>query len=159
MPAPSAAQLAALLHPESSTGHIAKGRWLWSQGNSQAAEAELQLALAQARQRNLTYRMLLASEPLVELLLERGETAAAAQVLAELQAHDPERLDQSYQLNLLKLRVALAQNQKPAIIAAYERTNSLAGERNLPMPVLLAYEKSVRSVDRPVSVQSVGLLK
>jgi DNA-binding winged helix-turn-helix (wHTH) protein/tetratricopeptide (TPR) repeat protein len=140
MPALTPAQLAALQQAESNVGRIARGRWLWSLGKSQQAEAELRLALVQARQMNLLNRMLLASEPLVELLLERGETAAAAQVLADLHAHDPERVEQDYQASVLGLRVALALGQRMAIVAAYQRTTALAGERVLPISISMAYK-------------------
>ena len=144
MPAPSTEQLAVLQNAESNAGHIARGRWLWALGKSQEAEVQLRLSLAQARQMNLLYRMLLASEPLVELLLERGETAAAAQVLADLRAHDPASVDQDYQANVLGLQVALAVGSRSAIAAAYRRTAGLAGERVLPTRISMAYEASMR---------------
>jgi DNA-binding winged helix-turn-helix (wHTH) protein/tetratricopeptide (TPR) repeat protein len=154
MPVPSAAQLAALQQAESTVGRIARGRWLWSLGKSQEAETELRLALTQARQANFPYRILLASEPLVELLLERGEKATAAQVLTELRAHDPDNIDQDYHANVLRLRLALASGQQSEIAAAYKRTAALAGERSLPAEVLLAYEKSVGAADGRTSARN-----
>ncbi len=142
MPIPSTAQLDALLQPESDIGHIALGRWLWAQGRSQDAETQFRLALAQSRQRGHLLTMLRCSEALIELLLQRGDRAAAEQVLAKLRAHDPERLDRDYRANLLGLRVALARGQRPAIEAAYRRTAALAGERTLPAQVLVAYRAS-----------------
>ncbi len=139
MPMPSPAQRKALHQPESSIGHIACGRWLWSQGQSKEAMAEFRLALEQAQQTNQPYRMLLASEPLVELLLQRGDWAAAKQVLAKLRAHDPERLDQDYRANLLGLKVALAAGDEAAATAAYRNAHALAGERTLPAELVKAH--------------------
>ena len=145
MPMPSPAQLEALQRPTSDIGRIASGRWLWSQGKSQDAEAQLRLALAKTRQMGHLSRMLLASEPLIELLLQRGDATAAEQVLAELQGYDPQRMDQDYRANLLGLRVALALGSRPDIASAYQRTAALAGERTLPAQVLFAYEAKMRS--------------
>lgn len=156
MPVPSAAQLKTLQQPESDIGHIARGRWLWSQGKPQSAEAQFRLGLAKARQQNMLRRMLLACEPLIELLLQRGDTAAAARTLAELHAYDSGRLDQDYQANLLGLRVALALGERNAIKAAYHRTTALAGERTLPAQVLLAYDANLRSLDNRKSIQNTA---
>lgn len=139
MPVPSPAQRKALQKPESSIGHIARGRWLWSQGESQEAVAEFRLALEQAQQTNQLHRMLLASEPLIELLLQRGERVAAAQVMAKLRAHDPERMDQDYRASLLGLKLALAMGDDAATTAAYRNARALAGERTLPADVVKAY--------------------
>ncbi len=136
---PSPAQRKALQQPESSIGHIARGRWLWSQGQSKEAAAEFRVALEQAQQTNQPYRMLLASEPLIELLLQRGDWAAAEQVLAKLRAHDPERLDQNYRANLLGLKVALAAGDDVAVTSAYRNAHALAGERALPQELVTAY--------------------
>lgn len=146
IPLPSPAQFKALQQPESSIGHIARGRWLRSQGKSHDAEVQFRLALARARQMGHLSRMLQSSEPLIELLLQRGDTTAAEQVLAELQGYDPVRIAQDYSANLLSLRVALALGQKTDIAAAYKRTTALAGERALPDQVLLSYKASIRSI-------------
>ena len=159
LPEPTAAQLAVLRKPESNLADIACGRWLWALGKAQEAEAKLRDAVREARQRNLLYRQLLASEPLVELLLEQGETAAAVQVLTELRAQDAERLDQDYQGNVLELRVALALGQRSAIIAAYQRTAALAGERKLPAELLLAYARKMSAADGQITCPLACLLK
>jgi DNA-binding winged helix-turn-helix (wHTH) protein/tetratricopeptide (TPR) repeat protein len=138
MPEPSPAQLEVLRQPESTIGHIARGRWLWSQGNSQLAETEFHRALAEARLMGQLSRMLQSSEPLIEMLLQRGETAEAEQVLAELRGYDPEHLSKDYHVNLLALRVALASNDSAAFTAAYENTQALARERKLPTEVVEA---------------------
>ena len=139
MPVPSPAQRKALQQPESSIGHIARGRWLWSQGQPKEATAEFRLALEQAQQTNQPYRMLLASEPLIELLLQHGDWAAAEQVLVKLRAHDPERLDQDYRAKLLGLKVALAAGDDAAATAAYRNAQALAGERAMPAELVKAY--------------------
>jgi DNA-binding winged helix-turn-helix (wHTH) protein/tetratricopeptide (TPR) repeat protein len=143
MPVPSPAQRKALQQPESSIGHIARGRWLWSQGQPKEAATELRLALEQAQQTNQPYRMLLASEPLIELLLQRGDWAAAEHVLAKLRAHDPERLDQDYRANLLALKVALAAGDDAAVTSAYRNAHALAGERTMPAKLVTAYVQQV----------------
>ncbi len=139
MPVPSPAQRKALQQPESNIGHIARARWLWSQGQPQEAAAEFRVALEQAQQANQPYRMLLASEPLVELLLQRGDWAAAEQVLAKLRAHDPTRFDQDYRAKLLGLKVALAVGDDAAATAAYRIAHALAGERAMPAELVKAY--------------------
>lgn len=136
MPEPSPAQLEVLRQPESAIGHIARGRWLWSQGKSKDAETEFHLALAEARLMGQLSRMLQSSEPLIEMLLQRGETAGAEQVLAELRGYDPEYLSKDYHVNLLALRVALASNDSAAFTAAYANTQALAGERKLPKEIV-----------------------
>ena len=152
MPEPSAALLAVLRKPESNLADIACGRWLWALRKTQDAEVKLRKAVREARQKNLLYRQLLASEPLVELLLEQNETAAAAQVLTELRAQDTERLDQDYQANVLELRVALAIGERSAIVAAYQRTAALAGERKVPAELLLAYARKMYAADGQISL-------
>jgi tetratricopeptide (TPR) repeat protein len=149
MPVPSPAQRNALQKPESSIGHIARGRWLWSQGQSQEAVAEFRLALEQAQQTNQLHRMLLASEPLIELLLQRGERVAATQVLAKLRAHDPERMDQDYRASLLGLKLALAMGDDAATTAAYRNARALAGERTLPADVVKAYAHQAPLTGKP----------
>lgn len=141
MPMPSPTQLHALRKPESIIGHIALGRWLWSQGKSQDAEAEFRKALSQTRLMGHPARMLKASEALIELLLQRGDTAAAEQALAEVRGYDPERLSHDYRTNLLELRVALTSKSEARIRAAYQNAQALAGERTLPMDLVKAYKQ------------------
>lgn len=156
IPMPSPAQREALQQPQSDIGHIVRGRWLWSQGKSQDAQTQFRLALAQARQMGHVSVMLRASEPLIELLLQHGDTKAAEQVLAELQGYDPQRMEQDYRASLLGLRVALALGQKADIAAAYRRTAALAGERALPAQVLVAYEYSMRPPGELKSVRDTA---
>ena len=89
-------------------------------------------------------RMLLSSEPLIEILLQRGETAEAEQVLAELRGYDPEHLSKDYHVNLLALRVALASNDRASFTATYENTQALAGERKLPTEIVEANTTGAR---------------
>ena len=145
MPVPSLDQLKALQQPETSIGHSARGRWLWSQGQSQKAEVELQHALEQAQQTNRPFHMLLASEPLIELLLQRGDTQTATQVYRRLRAHDPDMVDQNCRANLLGLRIALASGDDAAVESAFLATKALAGERVLPPDVSKAYAQRVPS--------------
>ncbi len=141
IPTPSAAQLKILAHPQTVDARIARGRWLWSQGKPQEAEAELRLALMQARQLNQLYHMTLAAEPLIELLLRRGDSAAAKTAFADLRAYDPEHVDQDYRTSLLGLRIALAFGDDASIIAANRSARALAGERRLPTEIVNAYKK------------------
>jgi DNA-binding winged helix-turn-helix (wHTH) protein/tetratricopeptide (TPR) repeat protein len=148
MPVPSPAQRKVLQQPESSIGHTAHGRWLWSQGQLEDAQAEFQRALEQAQLTHRPLHMLLASEPLIELLLQRGDTQTAMQVMAKLRAHDPDLLDQCYRANVLGLRIALAAGDATGVKAAYRKTQALAGERKLPTDVATAYaQRTPRVVD------------
>ncbi len=143
MPMPSPGQLSALQQPKSSIGHIALGRWLWSQDKLSDAETQFRMALAQSRQMGHLSRMLSASEPLIELLLKRGDAKGAEQVLSELQGYDPERIDQDYRASLLEMRISLALKQKPDIASAYKKATGLAGERTFPKTMSVEYKKSM----------------
>jgi DNA-binding winged helix-turn-helix (wHTH) protein/tetratricopeptide (TPR) repeat protein len=132
MPAPSPEQQQRLLSPKTALARIARGRWLWSQGQRREAEAELRRALDESRRMNQFFRMTLAAEPLVEMLLQGGDAAAARSVMTDLRAYDTERMDGDYRVNLLRLRVALAMDDKPGAETAYRNVRKLAGERRLP---------------------------
>lgn len=149
MPVPSPAQRKALQQPESSIGHTARGRWLWSQGQPHDAQAEFQRALEMAQQTNRPFHMLLASEPLIELLLQRGDMQTATQVMAMLRAYDPDLLDQSYRANVLGLRIALMAGDETGVKAAYRKTQALAGERRLPADVVRAYAQRAPQMGEP----------
>lgn len=130
--APSAAQRLALEAPGSAAGRVARGRWLWMQGDLQAASMEFRRGLDQFRARNQLYSMMQSARPLVELLIERGDLEGADAVLRELIAYDPERVERDYDAVALQLRLALAQQrQRPAGVLA-QRLRDLAGERALP---------------------------
>lgn len=139
MPTPSPAQVAALQNPASSTGRIARGRWLWSQGQLQAAETEFRLALAKPRAQGWLSDLLYVNEALIELLLQRGNAAAAERALTDMWGTDPDRLSRDYRANLLALRVALASGDDATIASAFLATKALARERVLPSDVAKAY--------------------
>jgi DNA-binding winged helix-turn-helix (wHTH) protein/tetratricopeptide (TPR) repeat protein len=115
--------------PRSTLARIARGRWLWSQGRLTEAEVELRAALEDARAKEQLYRMTLASEPLVAVLLQRDDPAAARTVLDALRATDPLRIDQDYRHGLLRLHIAVHVGDAGPIDGAYRRLRMLAGER------------------------------
>jgi DNA-binding winged helix-turn-helix (wHTH) protein/tetratricopeptide (TPR) repeat protein len=139
LPSPSAAQLALLRKPNTNVGRIARGRRLWSQGKTQAAEEHFRLALRETREKGHLARMLLASEPLIEMLLQQGDIKSAEQAFSELRGVAPERLDRDYRARLLDLRIALAAGHDDAIAQAYRNAAAVAGERRLPADVVGAY--------------------
>jgi DNA-binding winged helix-turn-helix (wHTH) protein/tetratricopeptide (TPR) repeat protein len=100
LPSPSAAQQQALLKPESTLARIAQGRWLLVHGEMQPAQAALRQALTEARQQHYLYRMLLAGEPLMALLTQIGDVKAARDVLVQLRAEDPKRIDRARRMQL-----------------------------------------------------------
>lgn len=134
-----AAQKTMLLNPKTATGHIARGRWLWSQGDPSAAERDFRLALQETRRMGHAYRMTLAGEALIESLLQRGDADGARIVLEDLRAHHPTYVDRDYRTSVLGLRVALALDDPARIRAAHARARALAGERALPADVLRRY--------------------
>lgn len=145
MPAPLPGQWATLRNPQSSIGRIARGRWLWSQGEMREAEENFRLALRETRDRGHLSRMLLASEPLIEMLLQRGDNAEAEQAFSELRGYAPERLDRDYRVSVLGLRIALATGSDAAVAAAYSNTAAIAGERRLPADIARAYSQRLAS--------------
>ncbi len=136
MPTPSEEQLKILQDPAVASGRIARGRWLWSQGKVQEAEAELRQALVETRRLNQLYRMTLACEPLIELLLQHNRTVDAEAVAKDLRAFNPQYMDRDYRVNLLRLRVALAAGDNAMIKAAYRDTRALAGQRKFPPEIV-----------------------
>ncbi len=137
MPVPSMEQRQRLQNPKTTLARIARGRWLWAQGQQREAAAELRRALDESRRMNQLFRMTLAAEPLVEMLLRSGDTAAAQSVVTDLRAFDTERMDGDYRANLLRLRVALTVGDKTAVDAAYRNVRRLAGERRLPAELVV----------------------
>jgi DNA-binding winged helix-turn-helix (wHTH) protein/tetratricopeptide (TPR) repeat protein len=131
MPAPTADMLARLEAPRTIPGRIAHGRWLWSRGQIARAETELRDALADARRMNQLYRMTLAAESLAGLLLQEGKADAAADMLADLRAHDRERLDGDYRFNLMRLDIATARGDAAGIRSARQVAQALSGERTI----------------------------
>ena len=96
------------------------------------AEIAFREALSQARTMRHLARMLAASEALIELLLDRGDTAGAERLLADLWRYAPAELNRDYRANLLALRVALAAKDRTRAAAAYGRASEAAGERTIP---------------------------
>lgn len=140
-PVPSPEYLQRLQNPKTGLARIARGRWLWSQGKRREAETELRQALVESRRMNHLFRMTLAAEPLVEMLLHDGDVAAARLLAADLRAFDPDRMDGDYRASLLRLRVALATGDSAEVALAYGNAASAAGERTLPSQVLAAYRQ------------------
>ncbi len=132
MPAPSPEQRQYLQSPKTALGRIASGRWLWSQGKRKEAEAEFRRALDESRRMNHLFRMTLAAEPLVEMLLESRNIEAAQTIATDLRAFDPERMDRDYRAKLLRLRVALAAGENTMAQTIHRDIQPLAGERRLP---------------------------
>ncbi|MBL8298451.1 MAG: winged helix-turn-helix domain-containing protein [Rhodanobacteraceae bacterium] len=91
---PSEAQRELLQQPKSTLARIAQGRWLWADGQTQAARSALRQAVSEARQHHRPLQMLLASNALMDFLRHSGDPAAAERVLAELRTHDPVRIDE-----------------------------------------------------------------
>ncbi len=153
VPTPTSAQLAILENPDSVSAHIARGRWLWSRAEFDEAEAELRLGLEQARMDNQLYRMQLAGAPLLDLLIERGDLVAAERVLEELRAYDPIRLEQSFEVHAMNLRLALAKGSPSDIALAQDRLGSIAGERSLPLPIWIASAADPQiGIETPITI-------
>jgi DNA-binding winged helix-turn-helix (wHTH) protein/tetratricopeptide (TPR) repeat protein len=131
MPAPTADMIARLETPRTIPGRIARGRWLWSRGQIARAETELRAALAEARRMNQLYRMTLAAESLVGLLLQEGKSEAAADMLADLRVYDQERLDGDYRFNLMRLDIATAKGDAAGMRSARHVAQALSGERTI----------------------------
>lgn len=132
LPALPAQQKAMIQNPKTATGRIARGRWLWMQGDATAAEADFRWALQETRRMGQTYRMTLAGEALIELLLQRGDADSARIVLEDLRAHQPTYIDRDYRSSVMDLRVMLALGDTARIRAAHARVQALAGERRPP---------------------------
>jgi ATP/maltotriose-dependent transcriptional regulator MalT len=144
-----------LEQPQSALAHIARGRWLWMQDKVDDAETEFRAGLKQARAANQLYRMQLAGEPLLDLLIERGELVAAATVLDGLKAHDPIRIEQSYEARAMTLRLAMAVGDADDIASAQSKAAALAGERSLPTPVWIASTLDVDNSEvSPITILS-----
>lgn len=141
MPTPSEAMIRLLDDPETATSRCARGRWLLLQGRSADAEIELRKAMTEFDAHNQLYRMSLAADPLIDALLQRGETGAARDVLIALRARAPERVDGDYRVALMQLKLALAEKNEPMIETAYRNVATSGRERRPPEEVLSAYTK------------------
>jgi DNA-binding winged helix-turn-helix (wHTH) protein/tetratricopeptide (TPR) repeat protein len=139
-----AAEKKVILNPKTPTGHIARGRWRWMQGDPRSAEADFRRALQETRSMGHFYRMTLAGEALIELLLKRGDTDGARIVLESLRAHQPTNADRDYRTSVMGLRVALALEDPAQIRTASARVRALAGERALHGDVARWYADAAR---------------
>lgn len=138
-PAATVAQLALLESPTNAVARIARGHWLSLQGEDAAAERELLHSLQEAQDAHQRLRMLLAAEPLVDLALRRGDTAAARQVVDGVYDYDPDAMGEDYRFHLLRLRIALADGTADEYDGAHRKVLQLAGERRLPRGVERLY--------------------
>lgn len=141
IPTPSADMMRLLNAPDTPTARCARGRWLLLRGRSADAEAELRRAMTEFGAHNQLYRMVLTAEPLIEVLLQRGETDAAREVLIALRARAPQRVDNDYRVALLQLKLALAEKDGAAVEMAYRNVALSGRERRPPNELLLAYKK------------------
>lgn len=132
-------QKSMILNPKTATGRIARGRWQWMQGDHKAAEADFRRALQETRRIGQTYRMTLAGEALIELLLWRNDVNEARIALEDLRAHQPAYFDRDYRSTMMELRVALAVESPSRARIAYARAQALAGERPLPPDMARRY--------------------
>lgn len=129
MPVPAAAQRDMLMRPQSIPGRIAKGRWLWSSGQTGEAERELRVAFEDAAKAGRLFYMTLAAEPLIGILLKKGDLDAVDVVLTSLRGTDPERMDRDYRVGVLRLQAAIAGRDIAKIQEAHRKVLLLAGER------------------------------
>lgn len=131
IPQPSAEQTTRLNQPATALARLARGRWHWLQGRHRDAETDMRAAFEQFRADHQLYRARLAAEPLLRAMLGRGDIAGARNLLVELRAQDPERIESDYRSALMRLALARAENQPQEIRLAYSEASALAGERRL----------------------------
>lgn len=132
LPEPAPAQIDALRNPRSISGIIASGRWAMAQNDNKRAEALLREALDESRRKGMRYHMVLASAPLLDLLLEQGRSADGKRMLDDVRAFDPERTDKDFDFAVQRWKLAVANADDATAKAMYARMRSLAGERPLP---------------------------
>ncbi|MFZ5636540.1 MAG: winged helix-turn-helix domain-containing protein [Pseudomonadota bacterium] len=149
IPVPPREMTQLLDNPKTATARCARGRWLLVQGRRDDAETELRQAMAEFDTQNQLYRMILSAEPLIDLLLQRGEPSSARDVLIALRAHDPERVDKDFRVSTLQLKVSLAERDDTAVEMAYRSVVVSGRERRPPTGLLSAYRKY--GVDHPVA--------
>lgn len=128
-PDPSTEQLEILKRPTAIQGRIARGWWLCAKGKRDEAERELRQALTESRQQNRIFYMTLAAEPLVAILLERGDVPAAEEVLVMVRGLNPIRVDRDYRVGLLRLRIALAKKDVHEIEVASRIVETLSSDK------------------------------
>jgi DNA-binding winged helix-turn-helix (wHTH) protein len=124
-------QLQVLNHPKTIPAKIAKGWWLYSKGLPRDAEQVLRDAIREAADNGRAFYLTLAAEPLVELLLERGDAAAAREVLTDVRGMNPKLMDRDFRVVQLRLRIAHAENDAIEIDHLNRIAIRLAGERSI----------------------------
>lgn len=129
LPVPSPMQQDALGNPQTTAGIIASARWAAINNDGARAEALLREALFEARQKGLRYHMVLAAEPLFDLLLAQGRKVEAKRLLNDVRAFDQERFDADFHFMRLRWRLAVAANDTPQARELFEKLTALAGER------------------------------
>lgn len=99
-----------------------------ARGDDAATERAFSGALALAERRGIPSEVAAVAAPRVAWLIERGRSAEAAALLGRLAPWAGEDFD----LALLQLRVARAVGPRDRWQAAWDRANTLAGERRVP---------------------------
>lgn len=132
LPKSTPAQIDALRNPRSISGIIASGRWAMAQNDNKRAEALLREALDESRRKGMRYHMVLASAPLLDLLLEQGRSVDGKRLLDDVRAFDPERTDKDFDFAVQRWKLAMASADEPTAKAMYARMRSLAGGRPIP---------------------------
>lgn len=130
-PVPSPMQADALRNPRTIPGIIASARWAMIRKEHERAEALLREALDKARQKGLRFHMLLATEPLFDLLLAQGRKTEARHLLDDVRAFDPERFDAEFHFVRMRWRLSITTGDRISAKAFYERLTALAGERSV----------------------------
>lgn len=132
MPAPAPALVDALRNPRSIAGTIASGRWAMTRDDGRRAEALLREALDEARRKGMRHHMVLATEPLLDLLLGQGRDAEAERLLDDVRAFDRERMNADFAFMRLRWNRANASGDTATARALGASLRALAGERPLP---------------------------
>lgn len=97
--------------------------------------------MAEFDSQNQRYRMVLAAEPLIDVMLQRGETDEAPEVVVALRARAMERVDSHYHASVLQLKVAIAEGDKAADDLAYLDIATSGRERTPPDTLLSEYTR------------------
>jgi len=132
LPFPSKEQSLILENPQTTTARAARGRWLLATGKLAEAEVESRRAFEEFDRKGQLYRMTLAAEPLIDVLIARGDLESARDVLIALRARDPEHTDRDYRVSLMRLKLALAEGDEAAIAIAYRSSVAVGRERPIP---------------------------
>ena len=132
IPVPSPTLTHALQNPETTAAIIASARWAMINKEDGRAETLLREALDKARKRGLRFHMLLATEPLFDLLLAQGRKAEAQRLIDDVRAFDRERFDAEFHFVQMRWRLAVETGDTIAAKVLFEELTALAGERPVP---------------------------